>query len=217
MIEALFPDPREADPDGLVGVGNDLSERTLIAAYSRGIFPWPAPGLRVIPWVSPDPRAVLELDRLHLPRSLRQQDKKARFTYTFDAAFPRVIAACAKVPRPGQSSTWITAEMERAYLRLHERGLAHSSEAWDGDRLVGGVYGVSIGGVFAGESMFHEAPHASKLALLRLLERLRERGASFMDIQMLTPHMEALGAREVPRSEYLDRLAAEQARGLKLF
>lgn len=217
MAEALFPDPREADPDGLVGVGNDLSVPTLVAAYTRGIFPWPAPGLRVIPWVSPDPRAVLELDRLHVPRSLRQEARKGRFMFTLDRAFSRVIAACARAPRPGQRSTWITPAMERAYVELHRAGHAHSVEVWEGERLVGGVYGVSAGGVFAGESMFHEAPNASKLALLFLLDHLRARGASFMDIQMVTPHMEVLGAREIPRSEYLDRLAAEQARGLTLF
>jgi leucyl/phenylalanyl-tRNA--protein transferase len=212
-----FLDPRRAGPEGVVALSNDLDAETLAAAYARGIFPWPSPGLSAIPWCCPDPRAVLEFDRLTVPRTVRQEQRKGRFRFTLDAAFARVIAACARVPRPGQRSTWITPEMARAYERLHALGLAHSVEAWEGESLAGGLYGVAVEGVFAGESMFHLAPNASKLALLFLVEHLRARGAEWMDIQMLTPHLEALGAREIPRDDYLGRLAEAQARKLRLF
>lgn len=212
-----FLDPRRAGPDGIVALGDDLEPETLREAYSRGIFPWPHPELPAIPWVCPDPRAVLEFDRLRPPRSLRQQSRKGRFRFTVDAAFSRVIEACASVPRPGRASTWITPPLRRAYERLHELGLAHSVEAWEGETLAGGLYGVAVDGVFGGESMFHRAPNASKLALLFLAQRLSARGARWMDIQMLTPHLEALGARELSRAEFLDLLAAEQARNLTLF
>lgn len=194
-----------------------LSPERLLAAYAQGIFPWPQSRFGPIPWVSPDPRALLEFDRLHVPRSLRQQRARTTLRFSIDEAFPAVIAACARVARPGQGSTWITPAMEKAYVRLHELGHAHSVEAWDGPKLAGGVYGVDAGGAFSGESMFHEAPNASKLALLHLIDHLRARGALWLDIQMLTPHLEALGAREIPRAEFLERLAEARGLGLKLF
>lgn len=196
---------------------DELSVERLLSAYAQGAFPWPHSPYGPIPWASPDPRAILEFDRLTVPRSLRQQRAKSKLRFSLNEAFPAVIAACSRVRRPGQRSTWITPAMERAYVRLHETGHAHSCEAWDGPTLVGGVYGVDAGGAFAGESMFHTAPNASKLALLYLIDHLRSRGAGWMDIQMLTPHLEALGAREIPRAEFLERLAEARRLGLKLF
>ena len=195
----------------------ELAVERLLEAYAQGAFPWPHSPYGPIPWASPDPRAILEFDRLTVPRSLRQQRAKTTLRFSLDEAFPAVIAACARARRPGQRSTWITPAMERAYVRLHEAGHAHSCEAWDGSKLVGGVYGVDAGGAFAGESMFHAAPNASKLALLHLIDHLRSRGAAWMDIQMLTPHLEALGAREIPRAEFLRLLAQALEKGAALF
>lgn len=211
-----FPDPRLAGPEGLVAVGGDLAPETLLAAYRLGIFPWPHPGLPLA-WFSPDPRGVLEFDRLHVPRSLAAARRKARLTLTLDRAFGEVISACRLAPRPGQRGAWLTPAIERAYLELHRLGRAHSAEAWLGERLVGGVYGVDYDGCFSGESMFHVEPDASKLALLHLVDHLRSRGLGWMDIQMVTPHLEALGARGAPREEFLTLLAASLDPGRKLF
>jgi leucyl/phenylalanyl-tRNA--protein transferase len=196
---------------------DELAPENLLAAYAEGVFPWPNSLHGPIPWACPDPRAILEFDRLHVPRSLRQERAKTKLRFSIDEAFPAVIAACARAYRPGQRSTWIIPAMERAYVKLHELGRAHSCEAWEGDTLVGGVYGVDAGGAFAGESMFHDVPNASKLALLHLIEHLRARGALWLDIQQLTPHLKALGAREIPRAEFLRLLAAARRRGAKLF
>ncbi|MBI4422561.1 MAG: leucyl/phenylalanyl-tRNA--protein transferase [Elusimicrobia bacterium] len=213
MAAPWFPDPRLAGPEGLVAVGGDLSPGRLLAAYRAGIFPWPHPGLPLA-WFSPDPRGVLEFDRLHVPRSLAAARRKTRFAFSIDRAFPAVIAACRSVPRPGQRGAWLTPAMERAYLELHRLGLARSAEAWAGERLVGGIYGVAYDGCFSGESMFHLETGASKLALLSLVDALRSRGLAWMDIQMLTPHMELLGARAIPRSDFLDLLARTRALSL---
>ena len=154
-----------------------------------------------------------------MPRSLERSRKRgaSRYRYSIDEAFERVITQCSRVPRPGQNGTWITPELGSAYLELHRLGIAHSVEVWAGEALVGGVYGVSANGCFAGESMFHRENDTSKLALLHLVDHLRTRGLEWMDIQMLTPHMEALGAREIPKREFLTKLEATQARGLRLF
>jgi leucyl/phenylalanyl-tRNA--protein transferase len=170
-----------------------------------------------MPWFSPDPRAILEFDRLHIPRSLESARRKSKFRFTTDQAFEAVITACAKIPRPGQPGTWITQTLLRAYLEFHRQGYAHSIEVWEKDELIGGIYGVDVDGVFAGESMFHLRPNASKLALLTLIERLHRAGAEWLDIQMLTPHMEALGAREIPRNDFLDRLEKDRRRGWRAF
>ncbi len=212
-----FPDPNETDEEGVLAIGGDLEPESLVLAYSQGIFPWPISAKLPLVWFSPPRRAVLEFDALHLPRSLKAAQKRAKFTLTLDQAFASVIRECARQPRPGQKGTWITRAMIAAYARLHELGLAHSAEAWSGETLVGGIYGVSIGGTFAGESMFHTEPNASKLALLHLVEHLRARGLEWMDIQVLTPHLEALGAREITRAEFLKRLKSAQARRLTLF
>lgn len=202
--------------DDIVAVGGDLEPETLVYAYGRGVFPWPAEGLPLL-WYCPQERAIVELDRVHVGRSLARARRRSHLRFTIDAAFGEVIRACAHAPREGQSGTWITPAMIRAYTRLHERGTAHSVEAWEGDALVGGAYGVDAGGAFAAESMFHRRPDASKLALLHLFDHLRARGLAWIDIQVMTPHMERLGATTVPRAEFLQRLAATRRLGLKLF
>lgn len=193
-----FPDPAEStDPDGLVAIGADLEPGTLMAAYARGIFPMPIQG--TLAWWSPDPRAILP--ELHLSRTTRRTRK--RFTITRDTAFGHVIDGCANPRRPGG---WITPAMRRAYVRLHDLGWAHSIEAWSAEgTLAGGVYGVRIGGLFAAESMFHSETDASKAALAGLLEWLGP--DALVDVQWLTPHLASLGAVEIPRTEYLARVA----------
>lgn len=216
MSPIRFPDPRRSTPEGLVAVGGDLRTEVLVAAYRQGIFPWPTKGYPLV-WFCPPRRAILEFDRLHIPRSLARARARTTWRFSFDAAFDEVIERCAVVPRAGESGTWITGEMIRAYKLLHRQGFAHSVEVWDGARLVGGLYGVAVGGAFAGESMFHLEANASKLGLLHLIDSLRARGAEWIDIQMLTPHMEALGAREITRDDFLARLDATHRRGLRLF
>jgi leucyl/phenylalanyl-tRNA---protein transferase len=211
-----FPDPREATPEGVVAVGGRPEPEFLIEAYRRGIFPWPVEGYPLL-WFSPPERAILVFDELHVARSLARERRRARFRFTFDEAFGRVVRACAAIERPHEDGTWITPAMVRGYEKFHRLGHAHSVEVWEGGELVGGLYGVDAGGAFAGESMFHLRPNASKLALLHLVEHLRARGLDWLDIQVLTPHMEAFGARLVPREEFLDRLARALRRGLKLF
>jgi leucyl/phenylalanyl-tRNA---protein transferase len=196
----LFPDPEEAGPGGVVGVGADLEPETLVHAYRQGIFPWPHPGAP-LPWFSPDPRGVLPVDELRTSRSLRQRLRRCGWQTTVDAAFDRVIAACAE-PRDDEG-TWITARMRAAYRRLHRLGWAHSLEVWDGGALVGGLYGVMLGGVFTGESMFHRTSDASKVALVDLVARFAEAGGSLIDVQLVTPHLASLGARALPRGDYL--------------
>jgi leucyl/phenylalanyl-tRNA---protein transferase len=198
----------------VVGVGADLEPGTLLCAYRGGIFPMPvgAGSEELIVWWSPDPRGVLPLDGLRVGRSLRRSC--ARFEVRVDTAFEAVIEACADPARTGR---WITPAIRDAYVRLHHLGWAHSVEAWDGDGLAGGLYGVAIGGLFAGESMFFRRTDASKVALVWLVDRLREGGASLLDVQWVTPHLESLGAVEVPRAEYLRRLAEAVERPLPPF
>ena len=213
---STFPDPRYA-PSDVVAMGEDLRIDTLREAYRKGIFPWPHDGLP-LPWFSPRRRAVIVFDELHVGRSLRKAAKRAPFTFTIDRDFRSVIRACALAERPEQDGTWIAPAIITAYTRLHAAGDAHSIEAWDANgALAGGLYGVDAGGVFTGESMFHAQTDASKLALLFLIDRLRARGSTFLDCQVMTPHMEALGAREISRARFLDLLAETQAKGLRLF
>jgi leucyl/phenylalanyl-tRNA---protein transferase len=200
-----FPSPEEAE-GSLLAVGGDLRPERLLLAYSMGIFPWYEEGLPIL-WHSPDPRMVLEVERLHVPRSLRKLMRRAPFRVTLDTAFPRVIAACAEAARPGQDGTWITEDMKAAYIELHRRGYAHSAEAWNGNRLVGGLYGVSLGSAFFGESMFARAPDASKIAFVTLVERMKEMGISLIDCQVHTEHLERFGAQEWPRRRFLGALA----------
>lgn len=213
-----FPDPKHAGPEGIVAIGGDLHPDSLKLAYSQGIFPWPVQDLDEVPWFCPEERGVLFFDELHIPRSLERARKKLPFTFTLNKAFPKVIRGCALAKRSEQSGlTWITKEMEEAYVRLHQEGWAHSAEAWDGEELVGGIYGVSALGAFAGESMFHLKPYASKLALLHLIDHLKSRGLQWLDIQVMTDHMKALGARLIPRNQFLKLLRETQHRRLRLF
>jgi leucyl/phenylalanyl-tRNA---protein transferase len=199
-----FPDPEAADEEGLVAVGGDLAPGTLLAAYRAGIFPW-SDG--PITWWSPDPRAVIPLDGLHVSRSLARTIRRGGFRITFDAAFRHVIEGCAAA-RPGREETWISPAFIEAYTRLHELGWAHSAECWRGDRLAGGIYGVAIGAWFGGESMFASERDASKVAIEALVARLREHGYVLFDAQVMNPHLATLGAVDIPRSEYLARLRA---------
>ena len=202
-----IPDPATADPEagGVVGFGADLKPATLVDAYRRGIFPWPHPGV-ALPWFSPDPRAVLALDGLRTSRSLRQRLRRCGWATTADAAFESVLGACAA--RPGGEGTWIGRDMQQAYARLWRLGWAHSIEVWDGEDLVGGLYGVAVGGCFTGESMFHRATDASKVALADLVDRWREAGGTFVDVQLPTEHLTSLGAVQVARADFLARLEA---------
>ena len=216
MPLARFPDPRQATYEGIVAFGDDLRPQTLLAAYRQGIFPWPIEGYP-LPWFCPPRRGVLEFDRLHIPRSLARVRRTTTWRFSIDEAFRSVINSCASVARRGEDGTWITPSMVRAFVRLHELGHAHSVEVWDGAQLVGGLYGVDADGSFAGESMFRTEPNASKLALLHLIEHLRTRGSTWIDIQTLTPHIQALGAHEITRDEFLHKLAETRRRGLCLF
>jgi leucyl/phenylalanyl-tRNA--protein transferase len=212
---STFPDPRYA-PSDVVAMGEDLRVKTLREAYRKGIFPWPHEGLP-LPWFSPRRRAVIFFDELHVGRSLRKSQKKPGLTFSIDRDFRAVIRACSQADRPEQDGTWIAPNIIAAYLRLHAAGDAHSVEVWEAEELVGGLYGIDAGGIFTGESMFHRRPDASKLALLFLIDHLRERGSTLIDCQVMTPHMEALGAREISRARFLDALAAAQAKGIRLF
>ena len=202
-----FPDPRRANADGLVAIGGDLSVPRLLLAYRSGLFPWT---VNPITWWSPDPRAIFDLDQFRASRSLAKFMRKQPFEVTTDQAFRRVMEGCAE-SAPGREQTWVTREFLEAYSRLHDQGHAHSVECWRAGELAGGIYGVSIGGFFAGESMFHRASNASKVALCHLVDRLRARGFALFDIQMVTPATRRLGAREIARSEYLSRLQAAVA------
>ena len=200
----ILPDPTGADADGVVGMGADLEPETLVDAYRRGIFPWPH-GRMALPWFSPDPRAVLRPDRVHVSRSLRQTLRRSGWTSTVDAAFDDVIAACAH--RPRSEGTWIDRRMRVAYSRLHRLGWAHSVEVWDGERLVGGLYGVRVGACFTGESMFSRVSGASKVALVDLCRRWGDAGGVMIDVQLPTEHLSSMGAVAVPRAAYLVELA----------
>jgi leucyl/phenylalanyl-tRNA---protein transferase len=201
----VFPPAERADESGLLAVGGDLRPERLVLAYSLGIFPWYSRGQPIL-WHSPDPRMVLLADELHVPDSLRKTLRRAPYRLTLDTAFAAVIEGCARVPRPGQHGTWITPAMRKAYLELHRRGLAHSAEAWSGDRLVGGLYGVGLGAAFFGESMFAQAPDASKIAFVTLVAQLRRWGIWLVDCQVHTDHLARFGAREWPRADYLTAL-----------
>ncbi len=200
--DSEFPPLETADERGFVCAGGDLSVPRLLRAYASGLFPWSA---RPVTWWSPDPRAIFEFGGVHISHSLARTLRRQRFRVTFDRAFTAVIRACATVPRRGDD-TWISRDFIEAYEVMYRSGWAHSCETWEGDRLVGGVYGVALGGFFAGESMFHHADNASKVALVSLLQHLQTRGYSLFDTQMLTTTTRALGAVEIPRNDYLRRL-----------
>lgn len=203
----FFPPAESADPSGLVGVGGSLNVQWLVDAYRHGIFPWPITGdLGLLAWWSLDPRAIIELDGFHVSRRLAQTCRSGRFTVSCNRDFRGVIHGCATAGgRAGE--TWITPPVLEAYVRLHEQGYAHSVEVWYEEKLAGGTYGVSIGAMFAAESMFHTVRDASKVALVHLVHHLRARRYQLLDIQQLSPHTARFGAVEIPRSQYLLRLA----------
>jgi leucyl/phenylalanyl-tRNA--protein transferase len=204
--ELVFPPPDHAEPDGLLAVGGDLGSERLLLAYRLGIFPWYSEGQPIL-WWSPDPRLVLDLDEFHVSRRLRQTLRKGSLTVTLDQAFPEVIHNCATVKRTGQGGTWITRDMEKAYVRLYQQGFAHSAESWFEGRLMGGVYGVSLGRAFFAESMFFLKTDASKVALATLVDHLKNWGFHMIDAQVTTRHLLSLGAKEIRRSVFLKRLA----------
>jgi leucyl/phenylalanyl-tRNA---protein transferase len=201
-----FPPPETAGRYGVLARGGLLTPEWLLDAYTHGIFPWPL-GDDSLAWFSPDPRAIIDLNEFHVSRRLRDTVRSGKFEVVFDRDFAGVIDGCATAQHR-RHSTWITPEMRAGYVKMHELGHAHSIEAWRDGRLCGGTYGLAIGGVFAGESMFYRERDASKVALVGLVEHLRRRGYALFDIQQLTPHTESFGAKEISRREYLRRLQA---------
>jgi leucyl/phenylalanyl-tRNA--protein transferase len=208
LLDSPFPPPHTASPEGVVAVGAAPHPELLKIAYQQGIFPWPHSGMPLL-WFSPDPRFVIDPPHAHIPRSLRKRMRANAYRVTTDEAFADVMSGCASVPRPGQSGTWITSDMLAGYVALHEEGFAHSVEAWDDDgELVGGLYGVSFGRAFFGESMFAHAPDASKVAFGTLLGNLIDWGFTLVDCQTYTDHLARFGAIEIRRDDFLDDLAA---------
>ncbi|MBS1602762.1 MAG: leucyl/phenylalanyl-tRNA--protein transferase [Bacteroidetes bacterium] len=204
--ELVFPPVDQAEPDGLLAVGGDLSVGRLLLAYRQGIFPW-YEGKHIL-WWSPDPRFVLFPDELKESKSMRQLIRKNAFDFRVDTAFSEVITNCKTVARRGQESTWITDEVRNAYIRLHKEGYAHSAEAWLDGKLVGGLYGIRMGRAFFGESMFSKESNASKYAFIQYVRRLRGEGVELIDCQVYTEHLESLGARMIPRSEFVKKLSS---------
>jgi leucyl/phenylalanyl-tRNA--protein transferase len=203
--EIRFPPPRFATAEGLLAVGGDLSVKRLLLAYASGIFPWYSKGEPIL-WWSPDPRLVLYPAEFRAQRSLARVIRRGDFKVTIDQAFRQVIENCAGVRRESGEGTWIVSEMIAAYCRLHRAGFAHSVEAWQGGRLAGGLYGVSLGRCFFGESMFSLASNASKVALAVLVDHLKTMKCALIDCQITTGHLQRLGAREIPRARYLKEL-----------
>ena len=203
----VFPAADTADAEGLLLLGGELSPDWLLSAYRRGIFPWPVEheNQEILAWFSPDPRTILEFDQLHIARRLQRKIRSGRFNLTFNRAFRDVITACAQVRRE-DDGTWITASIIDAYQVLHELQHAHSVEVWLDERLVGGLYGVAVGGFFSGESMFHRENDASKIALVGLVQRLQSRGFELFDVQQSSTHIQRMGAVEIPRQDFLRRL-----------
>ncbi|MBX7192647.1 MAG: leucyl/phenylalanyl-tRNA--protein transferase [Sandaracinaceae bacterium] len=212
----VFPPAEGASREGVVAVGGDFRPERLLLAYSQGIFPWPTEGMPLL-WFSPDPRFVLRPREVHVGRSLKKAMRREPFEVRFDTAFEGVIRACGLVPRPGQDGTWIQEDLIEGYLALHRLGFAHSIEAWRDDALVGGLYGVSLGSCFFGESMFAVEPDASKVAFVTLLAHLERWGIGLVDCQVKTEHLSRFGGREVSRRDFLaelrTRLTHETRRG----
>lgn len=207
-----FPPVHLATQEGLLAVGGDLNPERLLLAYKNGIFPWYNPGEPIL-WWSPDPRLVLFPPELHISRSLGRILRQERFQVTFNTRFREVIDACAQSPRPTGEGTWITLEMADAYCRLNDLGYAHSVEAWEKGRLVGGLYGIALGRCFFGESMFTKASNASKVAFVTLVKRLEALDFELIDCQVQTQHLMSLGAREIPRKDFIKRIQAGVSKG----
>ncbi len=202
-IDFPHPDLALTEPDGLLAVGGDLSPQRIINAYMNGIFPWYSDGQPIL-WWSPNPRAVLFPDKLHVSRSLKKVISKNIYRTTLDQAFEQVIENCAQTPRKDQEGTWITDEIAQAYIRLHQLGIAHSAECWLEDKLVGGLYGIALGRIFFGESMFSHRSNASKVAFVHLLDELKKADYALIDCQVTTEHLLSLGAEEIPRNQFLN-------------
>ena len=200
-----FPHPSLANEDGILAVGGELNVDRLLLAYRNGIFPWFEEG-EVIVWWSPNPRMVLYPDNLRVSKSMRKIIRQKQFTVTFDKAFDEVIENCKTIYRPDQGGTWITSEMKKAYSELHNKGIAHSVEVWEGEELVGGLYGVNVGKVFCGESMFSKKSNTSKLAFITLTQELSNQNYFMVDCQMYTDHLASLGAEEIDRDKFLSDL-----------
>ncbi|MBU3001950.1 leucyl/phenylalanyl-tRNA--protein transferase [Paraglaciecola arctica] len=210
LDQQLFFPPTDmalTDPNGLLAFGGDLTAKRLLLAYSSGIFPWFSENEPIM-WWSPNPRGILPLDNFNCSKSLKKFARKCHYTITINKAFDQVIDDCANIPR-NDSGTWITQDMLNAYKHLHQLGYAHSVEVWNENILVGGLYGIIVGKVFCGESMFHKATNASKLAMLCLVKLLKSQDAEFIDCQMQNPHLASLGCVEVPRTKFLSMLAAQ--------
>lgn len=203
--ECIFPPPQLADKSGMLAVGGDLSPERLLLAYINGIFPWYSDG-EPICWWAPNPRFVLFTDELHISKSLAKTRRQQRFTVTYDQAFEQVIGNCATTPRHDQDGTWITTEMQAAYIKMHRLGIAHSVESWQDGQLAGGLYGMQIGRVFFGESMFSHLPDSSKVAFSTLVLTLREQGVKLIDCQVHTDYLESFGARHIPLPLFLEEL-----------
>ncbi len=214
-----FPPVSQMPDWGPVYIGGDLNTSNLFDAYSRGIFPWPSEPDAPMEWHCPNPRAILFFEDMHVPKSLKREARARRGQYRFsvDEAFAEVISRCREVERGPNNQSWIFQDVIDAYLRLHKRGLAHSVEVWEGDELIGGLYGVTVGNVFTGESMFHRRANASKLAILYLVELLQAQGLNWIDIQVMTPHFERLGAVPISRTWFLRLLTWTQQQSIQLF
>ncbi len=212
----IFPNVKLAltEPDGLLAVGGDLSIERLCSAYQHGIFPWYSDGQPIL-WWSPDPRAVLFLDNLRISRSLQKILRNQKYRVTLDTTFDTVIQNCAQ-SRKDSNGTWIVDDMQQAYIDLHAAGFAHSVEVWQGDELIGGLYGVSLGGAFFGESMFSRQSNGSKIALAHLVAQLNEWGFGFIDSQVYSDHLGSLGAITIPRKEFIKRLDIETSKPTRM-
>lgn len=202
----MFPNPRSANLDGIVAIGGALTVKTLFEAYCKGIFPWPQPGYPLL-WFSPDPRGVLDFANLRVPRSLTKWAKKNQhLQFTMNQNFSEVIQQCRLQERPDQDGTWILPQMVRSYTEFHKAGYAMSLECWEDGALIGGIYGVLVNGLFSGESMFYKKPNVSKICLLKMIEFLKSKGHTWMDIQMVTPVTASFGGKYISRDEYLKRI-----------
>ncbi|RAJ13754.1 leucyl/phenylalanyl-tRNA--protein transferase [Arenibacter echinorum] len=201
----LFPDIEKADDDGLLAVGGDLSPERLLLAYKNGIFPWFNEDSMIL-WWSPDPRMVLFPNKIKISKSMAQVIKSNKFRITWNTRYEEVVDACSAIKRKGQDGTWITPEMKSAYLKLHQMGIAKSIEVWENDLLVGGLYGIDLGNVFCGESMFSKRSNASKFAFISLAQELQQKEYKLIDCQVYTAHLESLGAEEIPRKQFIEIL-----------
>jgi len=209
--ELTFPHPKYASPEGLLAAGGDLSPQRILFAYENGIFPWYNEGEPIL-WWSPNPRFVLYPSEIKVSKSMRQVFRKKNFQISFDAAFDEVIEVCGTIPREGQNGTWLTKEMKAAYIHLHHLGFAHSVEIWQERKLVGGLYGLSLGSCFFGESMFAKTSNSSKIALIVLAKTLEEKGFGMIDCQSETKHLRTMGAKFIDQADFLSYLEANQQR-----